>query len=82
MVNKKKKKILNKLKTVSDFCFVISFFSIRMFYILPYTFNLIYNNKFDNISDAFIIYLSSFIGIIMNIYWSWKIIARIKKKYD
>ncbi len=68
--------ISNKITNLSDNLFVLSYYSIRIIYLLPLTISFLYSYKFVGIFN-FILPLISIVMIGMNLYWAVLIFKKI-----
>lgn len=71
-------------ENINDLLFVITYFGIRMFYLLPYVFYYLYSN-YHNLLSKFnyfeFILLNVIVMALLNIYWSYLIIKKILKVF-
>lgn len=71
-----------KYENINDILFVITYFGIRMFYLLPYVFYYLYlnyNNPLSKLNYFEFILINVIVMILLNLYWSYLIIKKILK---
>jgi hypothetical protein len=78
---KKNSYVPDNLITFSDNFFIISYFSVRVMYLLPLCLLFIINYRFRNIFGL-VIPLVSIVMIGMNIYWTFLIYKKVTKNID
>ncbi len=71
----------NEIITQSDNFFVISYFSIRILYLLPLSLHFLLTYKFRHIFSI-IVPIVSLTMIAMNLYWSFLIYKKVTKNID
>lgn len=78
----KNKIIINKnFKNLSDILFLLCYFGIRIFYLIPITINYLINN-YKSIKYFNFIFVNIFIMILLNLYWSCLIIKKASKSFE
>ena len=73
--------ILTQINKINDFLFLISYFGIRIFYLIPFTYKFITTNYFD-LKYPIVIVSNVIIMCLLNLYWSYMIIIKIKKMME